>query len=274
MSKQPDEILFACDVGNSRAGFALVVARQIREVVRVPVGELDSLAECFRLDPAAGPDAPIPARRDRRAASWAGGGKQSAPIIVSSVNPPAAEKLRTLAAGFTAGPFLLAGRDFAIPIEVRVNRPEAVGVDRLLAALAAHRATKGAAIVVDVGTAVTVDALDDAGRFLGGAILPGPALGAWSLHQRTAALPEVALLPTAEAIGKDTEAAIRSGLVFGAAGAIERLVAEQRRLLGPRTPVIATGGGLDLLRDSLACLDEVRPNLVLEGLVAAYLAQQ
>lgn len=248
--------LFACDVGNTRVGIALVEEGRIATVVRVPLAGLDGLADCFRLAPKS-PDSAL-----------------TLPVIVSSVNPLGTARLSAVVTEFTAGPFLLAGRDFPIPTENATKNPAAVGQDRLLAALAAWQATRGPTIVIDVGTATTVDAVDAVGRFLGGAILPGPALGAWALHQKTAALPEVALGGPVEAVGRDTESAIRAGLVLGAAGAIERLVAEQRKILGGVARVIGTGGGLSLLRASLACLDEVRPDLVLEGLAAAYLAQR
>jgi len=186
-----------------------------------------------------------------------------------------ADRLRALAAGLTRGPLLLARTDFPVPIATSVDHPEQVGVDRLLAALAAWGDGGGPVIVIDVGTAVTVDTVDAAGRFLGGSILPGPSLAARALRQGTASLPEVdlAAAPPAGAIGRDTESAIRAGLVLGAAGAVERLVAEQRRALGGQATVVATGGGLDLLRGALGCIDDVRPDLVLEGLVTAWHAR-
>jgi type III pantothenate kinase len=74
-------------------------------------------------------------------------------------------------------------------------------------------------------------------------------------------------------VGRDTEQAIRSGLLYGGAGAVERLVAEQKRILGGHARVVATGGGFAALKLLVTCVDEVRDNLVLEGLVAAYQSQ-
>ncbi|MBN2583091.1 MAG: type III pantothenate kinase [Planctomycetes bacterium] len=249
------DLLFACDVGNTRVGFALVEGGRIRQVVRVPLAGLDGLATCLQL-----------ARED-------GGRPVDAPVVVSSVNPRMTERLRDTVAQFTSGPFLVARQDFPIPMPIDVERPERVGIDRLLAALAAWRTVRGSVIVVDVGTATTVDAVDGDGRFLGGAILPGPSLGAWALHEKTAALPQVALDGLVEAVGRNTEKAIRSGLLFGAAGAVERLVAEQKKFLGGAARVVGTGGGLGALAPLITCVDEVRDALVLEGLVAAYLLQ-
>jgi type III pantothenate kinase len=197
------------------------------------------------------------------------------PVLVASVNPAVTETLRKLLLDISCGPLRLARQDFPVAIDAVVDFPDRVGVDRLLAALAAHRLTGGATIVVDVGTAITVDAVDASGRFLGGSILPGPTLAGRSLHRYTAALPEVQFAhgesPPAEAIGRNTESAIRSGITYGVAGAVERLVSEQRRVLGPSTPVVATGGGLEVILPVLSCVVRVEPNLVLDGLVASYL---
>lgn len=250
--KLPTDYFWACDVGNTRVGLALVRAGRLTSVARVPVAGLDGLLDCFRL---------------------AGEQPAAVPVIVSSVNPRVVEKLERLVAAFTTGPFLLAGCDFPIQIELAVKHPDRVGIDRLLGALAAHSQGRGAVIVVGVGTAITVDAVEASGRFLGGAILASPTLAAWALHERTAALPHVNpedFLAQPSAIGSDTESALRAGLVLGAAGAIERLVTDQRRALGVPARVVATGGGLPVLRPYLACIDEVRPDLVLEGLIAAY----
>jgi type III pantothenate kinase len=255
VSSAPGEILFACDVGNTRVAFALVTGDAIAQVVHVPLGGLDGL---------------------RAVLESAGAATSDAPVIVSSVHPETTEQLRCLATEMTRGSMLVAGDDFPVPVETRVDHPQRVGVDRLLAALAAHRACGGACIVVDVGTAITVDAVAPGGCFLGGAILPGPTLAARSLRQHTAALPEVdfaAADSTVDPIGGNTEAAIRSGILLGTAGAIERLVAEQRTTLGAEARIIGTGGGLDAVAERLRCLDEVRPDLVLEGLVAAWRMQ-
>lgn len=250
-------LCFACDVGNSRVALAIVQDGRLQRVVRIPHAALAGLADVLAADPSSAQ-------------------LSAAPVVTSSVNPAAVREVRTLVARITRGPFLLAREDFPIPILTAVDAPDRVGMDRLLAALAAHQETKSATIIVNVGTALTVDAVDADGRFLGGAILPGPTLAARSLHANTAALPEVPLAAEAappDAVGRNTDAAIRAGIVLGTAGAVERLVAEQRRRIGAKTPVVATGGGLDVLRPALSVVDTVRPDLVLEGLVAAYLAR-
>jgi len=101
------------------------------------------------------------------------------------------------------------GRDLPIPIRTRCS---GVGADRLLNALAAVRRFPGGAIVVDVGTAVTVDVVSPEEEFLGGAIFPGPHLGAWALAEKAAQLFHVDPVPPVQAIATETAEAIRSGL--------------------------------------------------------------
>jgi len=140
---------------------------------------------------------------------------------------------------------LLAARD--VPLEVDVDRPDMVGIDRLLDAVAADRLRHPgrAAVVVDVGSAITVDLVSPQGAFLGGAILPGIAMSARALHQFTDLLPLLDMSELAEpppALGQSTVAAMRSGLFWGAVGAIDQL---SRRLTAghPGPPQIFLTGG-------------------------------
>src|SRR6185295_3956598 len=110
-----------------------------------------------------------------------------------------------------------------------VEEPARVGIDRLLAALAANhlRRPERAAIVADLGTAITVDLLSENGTFEGGAILPGIGMSSRALAEQTDALPRVAIEPsqgTPTSLGKSTEAAIRSGLYWGTIGAMSELI--------------------------------------------------
>jgi type III pantothenate kinase len=195
-------------------------------------------------------------------------GERETPIIVASVNPPVLARLRAVA---PSAP-LVARDDFPIPIATDVQEPEKVGVDRLLAALAAYRWTDGACIVVDCGTAVTVDAVDSAGVFLGGAIFPGREMMARALAEGTARLPHVeAGAPPESVIGKNTEEAILAGLVHGTAGALEALIAGAMMEVGFHAHIVVTGGDATVPKSPvLRRKSKVVPDLVLEGLVMAY----
>jgi len=164
----------------------------------------------------------------------------------------------------------------APPLENRCLSPERVGLDRLYAAAGAAARLGRSCAVVDLGTALTVDALLVEGErraFLGGAIAPGPELLAAALAGGTARLPRVEPRPGARALGRITEEALLSGVVVGLRGAAERLVSEVTAEAGiPAAPVVLTGGGRDfLLQPGPFVAGElwVEPDLVHLGLLAA-----
>lgn len=173
------------------------------------------------------------------------------------------------------------GRLFVAPDSGLVNRcrePERVGADRLYAAAGAVALCVRSCVVVDAGTALTVDAVlvsDDERAFLGGAIAPGPRLLASALTAGTARLPAVEPRAGARALGTVTEDAIQAGVVVGFRGAAERLVEEVAAEAGlGAAPVVLTGGASEFLlepRPFTARPLEVVPELVHRGLLVALL---
>ncbi len=161
-----------------------------------------------------------------------------------------------------------------LPITARVAAPEKVGLDRLAAAVAANhlRRPDAPSIVIDAGSAITVDVVAADGAFEGGAILPGFRMSAQALYSADL-LPLALLEPNDEppaALGKDTHSAIRSGLFWGAVGAVRELVQRLSDDL-PRPPdVIVTGGDLRQLASQLPGSRYV-PHLVLAGIALAVL---
>lgn len=167
---------------------------------------------------------------------------------------------------------LLAYQHFPLPLAVAAAGR--VGSDRLAAALAANhlRDKSRPAVVVDVGTAITVDAISGSGVFEGGAILPGVGTAAIALEQLTAALPPVDVRIASgagEVIGRSTEAAIRSGIVWGSAGAVDMLVRRMTMSLGSLPEIFATGGDARLLLELLDFPVRFLPHLVLQGIALA-----
>ena len=170
-----------------------------------------------------------------------------------------------------------------IPISTGLVRTDQTGPDRLLAAWAAAQLHGTPVIVVDLGTATTVDAVDADGFFLGGAILPGLGLAADSLSRGTARLPRIDLVLPDDAIGRDTAGAIASGVVIGHIGAVRELALRMHAHIDRNDPttaptrVVVTGGHAaapwarsawctpaDPGLPSIA--DELDPDLVLRGL--------
>src|SRR5581483_4685170 len=125
-------------------------------------------------------------------------------------------------------------------------------------------------VIVDLGTATVFDAINREGEYLGGAIAPGVGIGAEALFQRAAKLYRVEMSKPLSAIGRNTVAALQSGIVFGNIGLIEGLVARFKEELGDDAKVIATGGYADLLAEGTAIVDHVNPNLTLLGLRLIY----
>jgi len=159
-----------------------------------------------------------------------------------------------------------------LPLRVDVDYPERVGMDRLAAAVAANRLRPPAhgAIVVDAGTAVTVDAVSRDGAFRGGVILPGLRMVTRALASETDLLPMVEVAFSDEpppVLGKSTEAAIRSGAFWGAVGAIRQVISCFPRDLGADTQLYVTGGDARILATLIDPRAVYVPNMVLAGIV-------
>lgn len=159
-----------------------------------------------------------------------------------------------------------------LPITLDVEEPLTVGADRIVNTLAASRLHQRDAIVVDLGTATTFDCITADGVFLGGVIAPGVLIMAETLVRRTSKLPATELILPKHVIGRRTEECIRSGVMYGAADAIDGLV---RRIKAewprPAEPVvIATGGLAETFKPLCRELEQVDPYLTLRGLQLAY----
>jgi len=161
-----------------------------------------------------------------------------------------------------------------LPIAVDVEFPERVGLDRLAAAVAANvlREPCRAAIVVGAVSAITVNLIRADGAFAGGAILPGFKMQADALYGGADLLPLALLAPDDEPpplVGANTEAAIRSGLFWGAVGAVREIAGRMAALLDPPPQVFVTGGDLRQLTEHLGDEAQFIPNLVLSGIAIA-----
>lgn len=151
------------------------------------------------------------------------------------------------------------------------RQPGRLGVDRWVAMIGARAYCRGACLIVDAGTAVTIDALDADGRHLGGQILPGLMLMADALGKNTSELPKTRRRISVNTVSagpfaRSTAAAIAQGAINAVTGGIERAVrALEQQGLSPA--ILLTGGDAPQLQRSLNTAAELRPNLVLEGLV-------
>jgi type III pantothenate kinase len=164
---------------------------------------------------------------------------------------------------------LLASID--LPLSVSLPRPDMVGIDRLLAAVAANalRPPNSPAVVVDLGTAITVDLISPEGAFLGGAILPGIGLSASALFERTDLLPLLDMADLADpppALGKGTVEALRSGIYWGAVGGVKQLIELLSAEAAGEPSIYLTGGAAPVVAGLLSPKAQHVPHLTLAGI--------
>jgi len=159
------------------------------------------------------------------------------------------------------------GPNSPLGFKAKYHPLSSLGRDRLAAASGAVELTGVPVIIVDFGTAITVDAVSRKGVFLGGAIAPGPGLSAAALARGTARLPLSRLSPPDRAIGRSTKECLSSGIVIGLASLADGLVARIIREMGEkRVPVLATGGAARLIAPYSKTMRRVIPGLVLMGI--------
>lgn len=192
---------------------------------------------------------------------------------VASVNRPAAARLEQCIQQHRTNDDFRLLQCGDLPLTVDLPNPERVGMDRLAAVVAINqlRSADRPAIVVDAGTAITVDAVSAAGVFLGGAILPGLSLSAAALATHTDQLPHVQTDWEEEpaAIGKSTEQAIRSGAFWGSVGAVRTLIDQMEQELGVAPQVFVAGGDMRRIARLIHPQAEPAAHLVIRGIAAA-----
>jgi type III pantothenate kinase len=186
--------------------------------------------------------------------------------VIGTVVPAALYHLRRLVRDWFQVEPLVARSvlDWGFPISV--DNPEEVGADRLLNALAAHRRYQGPLVVIDFGTATTFDVVAKDGAYLGGVIAPGINLSIEALHQAAARLPRIGIGRPQMVIGRNTVAAMQSGVYWGYVAMIEGMVARIQAEFGTRLKVIATGGLAPLLAEGTTVIERIDPDITLEGL--------
>jgi len=244
--------LLLVDLGNSHMALATYINGKRSEADRVETDPFDPGAK------------PLLRMWDTLSAS----AKRAA--VVSSVCPPALERLRQWCDENDISPLLVLGEDLDAPIGADLPAPEKVGMDRLCVAAAAYAKVQSACVVADFGTALTVDLVSDNGIFLGGTILPGVSLSAKALKEHTALLPLVTIEHPNAMLGKDTENAINSGIFAMMRGALREITEQYASDIGRWPPLLVTGGNAELIGGACDFVDYIVPNLCLDGIALAY----
>ena len=202
--------------------------------------------------------------------AWRRLGGESAEVAAVVSNRELGERVLEAAARATGHRPQVVGRDVDYPIAVATDEPAGTGADRVVNVAAAYEQLKKACVVVDAGTAVTVDFCGDDGTFQGGCIAPGARLQAEALHRAAPQLPLVTVAATDAAFGTDTESAINAGLVHGIRGLVRSAVEAHAMTLDAWPEVIATGGDALALFDGWDLVHAVSPDLTLYGVALAF----
>lgn len=187
-------------------------------------------------------------------------------ICLASTVPTLIRSYEELAAGVGA-PLLVLGPGTRTGIPIRYDDPREVGPDRIANAVAARERYGAPCIVVDFGTSTNFDVVSAGGEYVGGVLAPGIEISMEALFERAARLVKVDYLAPETAIGKTTESALRSGLVYGFAGQVDGIVERIRAELGDdRAEVVATGGLAELIVPHSRTVEKIDPFLTLDGL--------
>ncbi|TNE89131.1 MAG: type III pantothenate kinase [Deltaproteobacteria bacterium] len=187
-------------------------------------------------------------------------------VMISSVVPSVLYSLEKACHRYLEVEPLVVGRKLKTGLKLRTDNPREVGSDRIVNAVAALHLYGGPVVVVDFGTAITVDCVNEKGEYVGGAIAPGFRISEEALFARTAKLPRVELGRPERAIGTNTIAAMQSGLFWGYVGLVDGLVSRCVTELDDRARVVATGGMAELIGGAASTVQEIEPDLTLLGL--------
>jgi len=255
MNNKSNNRTVVIDIGNTSVHIATWYADEIKTPISTPTVDTARVEEALLAHYDAIPRAAAPA------------------TVICSVVPTVLESIsRIVSDRFDRAPLVIGGA-IPLPMDVAVDDRSELGVDRVCAAFAAYDKLKTACTVIDFGTAVTVDLIDDQGVFVGGAIIPGLHMQLRALAEQTAALPaNVDPAFPQRPYGRNTVEAMQTGVCRGLVGAVRALVEGYASRLGNWPTVIATGGDLPLMGPHCDFLDKQVSHLTLRGVGRTYTA--
>jgi len=187
-------------------------------------------------------------------------------VAMCSVVPPVAEAIGLACRNYIGIVPLEVGPGIKTGMSILYENPKDVGADRVVNAVAVTHFYGAPAIVVDFGTAVTFDAINSHGEYLGGAIMPGVIVGVQALFTHTSKLPMVDITRPKSVIGRNTTASIQAGMYYGYISMVQGMVKRFRDELGADCKAVATGGQAEIICKECPCVDEIDVDLTLRGL--------
>jgi type III pantothenate kinase len=238
--------VLAIDIGNTNITFGLFKGAKLLRVRRLPTSDKINLL------------------------SYKPKLKNIDGVIICSVVPKVLKSLKASLKPMVDCKLLVVGENIDTGVINRYHYPKQVGQDRLVNARAAYEIYKRDCIIVDFGTAITIDIVNDKREYLGGAIAPGLEISLETLAQRTALLPRLKLAKPKNLIGQSTKDSILSGIFYGFASLTDGMIEKFKKKLRRNFLVIATGGHSPLIAPYCEKIDTVKPSLTLEGLRIIY----
>ena len=187
-------------------------------------------------------------------------------IAASCVVPPMVSVTQELALKFFKIEPLMVGPGIKTGMPILYDSPKDVGADRIVNGIAAYEKYRNACIVVDFGTATTVDFISKKGEYVGGAIAPGLLISLEALVQRASKLPRIEIVKPKEIVGKNTVHSIQAGIFYGYVGLVDGIVERIQKENAVEAKVVATGGLAPLVASECSSISEVDEFLTLEGL--------
>jgi type III pantothenate kinase len=246
-------VLLALDVGNTQTHIGLFDGEELVESFRLATHR-DATA-----DKLASELASLLALREHSL------GEVEA-AIASSVVPTLGHEYELLSERYFGGALRVVGPGLKTGMPIRIDNPHEVGADRVVNAVAAYDRFGGACISVDFGTTINYDVVSSAGEYLGGVIAPGVEISLEALSQRAERLFKIDLVEPQQTIGKNTQAAVLAGTIYGFAGQVDAIVGRIREELGEEAVAVATGGLAGPIVPHCEQIDEVDDLLTLTGL--------